>query len=552
MNVKNILNLYFSRLTALLILLAVLSVSCEEELNKVPLSNFSNVGFWSSEQNALLALTGMYRGDQRYNGGDVNPTGWWSYSGLLFDEMATDNAYDRRGASSPINQLTDGKLVNTNPLLRHYWNHSYLRIARCNYFMENVTQTPMAEEKINRMIAEGRFLRACEYFYLSQHYGAVPLITKVLTAEEANTVTKTAKQQIVDFVITELTAATIDLPRHKDIPAREFGRASKQAALAFLGRIQLASGKFADAAETYKTIIDFNDNIIDPDYESLFNGSNEASNELILSSIFVQDLLGNAMFQKTYIAVKGGWVFYNPLASLVESYEFTDGTPFSYEDPRFDVEDVRKNRDPRLGYTIFVNGANFDGVQYISHPDSISSPDRLSTTLPVTKTGYSLRKYMIEGYSGNPASTGVDIPIIRYAEILLSYLEAKLEAGQLIDQALLDATINKVRARASVNMPPITETNPDALRTILRNERRVELACEGLRLWDLLRWNIAGEVLQGRFFGASFPTATILRKDGSYNDPYKRWFVTKKAFRVGQDETWPIPLSEVNINPGLE
>ncbi len=548
---KNILQ-YNNKLGIFLLSIMLLSVSCSEELDKIPLSNFSNVGFWDSEQNVLLALTGMYRGNHSYNGGTANPSGWWSYPGLLFTEMATDNAYDRRGNSSPVDQLTNGSLVNNNVFLKEYWNHSYLRIARCNYFMENVLKSSVTEEKIKRMMAEGRFLRAAEYFYLSQHFGSVPLVTKVLTAEEANTVTKASKQEIVDFVITELTDAAADLPRHKDIPASEFGRASKQTALAFLGRIQLASGKFADAAASYKTIIDFGDNIIDPNYESLFNGTNETSNELIFSSIFIQDMLGNAFYQKAYIATKGGFAFYNPLANLVESYEFNDGTPFSSADPRFDPLDVRKNRDPRLGYTILVNGATFDGIRYVSHPDSTNSPDRLTTTKAATRTGYSLRKYMVEGYSGDPASVGNDLPIIRYAEVLLSYLEAKLEAGQPIDQALLDATINKVRGRASVNMPPVTETSPDALRTLLRNERRVELACEGLRLWDLFRWNIAGTVLQGRFYGAAFPTAKTLRKDGSYNDPYKRWFVTKKAFRVGQDETWPVPLAEVNINPALQ
>ena len=155
----------------ILLLFIFLSVSCSNELDKIPLSNFSNVGFWDSEQNVLLALTGMYRGNHRYNGGDVNPTGWWSYSGLLFSEMATDNAYDRRGNSSPIDKLTNGSLVNNNGLLAHYWNHSYLRIARCNYFMENVEKSSVSKEKITRMIAEGRFLRAAEYFYLPQRFG---------------------------------------------------------------------------------------------------------------------------------------------------------------------------------------------------------------------------------------------------------------------------------------------------------------------------------------------------------------------------------------------
>jgi hypothetical protein len=135
--------------------------------------------------------------------------------------------------------------------------------------------------------------------------------------------------------------------------------------------------------------------------------------------------------------------------------------------------------------------------------------------------------------------------------VLLSYLEAKLEAGQGVDQALLDATVNLVRARASVNMPRITITNPVALRPVLRNERRVELALEGIRYLDLLRWKIADQVLKGNFYGAPFPGASNIRKRGNIVDPHQRWFVTTKNFRKGVDEYWPIPQAEVNINPKL-
>src|SRR5690606_8180272 len=135
------------------------------------LASFSNTSFWTSEQNALLALTGMYRGGISVNGGAVNPTDWWDYGGLLMLELATDNAYDRRGNKSPINRLTNGTLVNNNVVVRNYWNSSYAKIARCNYFMENVSKTPIGEEKIKRMLAEARFLRAAQYFYLSQYFG---------------------------------------------------------------------------------------------------------------------------------------------------------------------------------------------------------------------------------------------------------------------------------------------------------------------------------------------------------------------------------------------
>lgn len=177
----------------------------------------------------------------------------------------------------------------------------------------------------------------------------------------------------------------------------------------------------------------------------------------------------------------------------------------------------------------------------------------MTTTKQATRTGYGLRKFNDEGFSGNLQNSGADVPIVRYAEVLLSYLEAKLENGDPITSDLLDKTINAVRKRSSVNMPAINVQSSTSLRTTLRNERRIELALEGLRYWDLLRWGIAKDVLKGDFYGAPFPNAKNLRiKSGGSKDPYSRWYVTSKSFRAGQDEHWPIPQNEVNINPNLK
>lgn len=535
------------------ILLITFFSSCRKKLEQAPLTSFSNETFWNSEQNALLALTGVYRGDiQMTKSAEFNPSDWWSYHGLLYLEFATDNAYDRRGDNSVYNKLTNGTMTANIGILGNYWRASYDRIARANYFIENVGKTPVSAEALKRMTAEARFIRACAYFYLSQYFKDVPLVTKTLSLQEANTVAKSAKAQVVQFVMDELTAAAADLPRFKDISSAERGRASKQAALAFLGRIQLAEKKYTDAATTYKTIIDFGDNSIDPDFESLFNGTNEGSKEILFATQYLQDLAPNAMLQHNYPAMAGGWHLYCPLGSLVESFEFADGTPFSFNDARYNPLDVGQNRDPRLKYTVLYNNQTFKNLKYITHPDSTKSPDQLTTTKQATRTGFGLKKYNYEGFSGDLQNSGIDLPLIRYAEVLLSYLEAKLEAGSTIDRALLDATINKVRARASVNMPPITITDPTALRTILRRERRNELACEGLRYWDLLRWGTAAQVLQGDFYGAPFPGAKTLRKKGTVTDPYSRWYVTSKAFRPGIDDKWPVPQREVDINPNLQ
>ncbi len=528
----------------------ILIVSCSDQLDLVPLDSFSNESFWTSESNALLALTGVYRGNISHEV-TAAPTDWWSYAGMLFLDMATDNAYDRRGDNAPFNRLSNGTMNSNNVnLLEHYWERSYQKIGRANYFMENVTQTPAPAEVIARMMAEARFMRAAQYHYLSISFGAVPLVTKTLTLEEANTAVKTSKPEVVQFVIDELTEIIPDLPKASEMPGSEFGRASKQVALAFLGRAQMADNRFAEAAATYKTIIDMGDHSIDPDYKSLFNGSNETSPEIIFSDIFLADLAKNGVLQHCFPAIRGGWHIYNPMGDLVESYNFTDGTPFSYDDPQYDPDNFFGNRDPRLEYNIMMDGSDFGSVKYVTHPDSVNSIDRLTTNRQATRTGFGLKKFMIEDFSGDLGNSGIDLPIIRYAEVLLSYLEAKLENGDPMDQALLDATINQVRGRASVNMPPVTELNPAALRVILRRERRNELAFEGIRYWDLLRWKTAEAELTGNFYGASFPGAVNLRLDGENVDPYSRWFVTAKSFRP-EDYLWPIPQSEVNINPNL-
>ncbi len=522
-------------------------VSCE--LDRTPLDQFSETDFWTSEANAQIALTGIYRGNMGFNSPEYNPTDWWTYGGLIFMEFPTDNAYDRRGTNSNFYKMTNGTLLANNPYTKSYWTNSYAKITRCNRFLEGISKMTDAAA-VKRFTAEARFLRAAQYFYLSQFFGSVPLVTKVLSKDEANVVERATKDQIVDFVINEFKEAAVDLPRFKDLKTTESGRVSKQAALAFLGRTYLASKKYKEAADTYKEIIDYGDNIIDPDYQSLFLPSGKSSKENIFSLQYLQDLAGSAIPQHAFPVKNGGWCIINVAESLFAAYQFKDGTNFSYDSPMYNPKNLGQNRDPRLDYTIYYDGAMFHGSRYVCHPDSASG-DKVAGG-QTTQTGFMMRKYFDESYSGNLNSYGMNLPVIRYAEVLLSYLEAKMEAGDAITQDLLDATINKVRGRASVKMPAITQTNAELLRPILRNERRVELAMEGIRYWDLLRWGIAAETLNGYVYGAPFPGSKRVSKtpEGTV-DKYGRWYVNKRAFRKGQDETWPIPQSEQDINPNL-
>ncbi|MDR0742920.1 MAG: RagB/SusD family nutrient uptake outer membrane protein [Tannerella sp.] len=541
------------RLATVLLAGLFIQISCSDDLEKSPTNQYDSATFWTNETNAFIGLTAVYRGNLSY-AFQVEPTDWWSYAGFAFLELATDNGYDRRGDNSNLNRLTNGTLLPNNAVLLSLWKGSYKKITIANDFLAHIDAVPMDETQKLRFRSEARFIRACQYFYLSQHFGSVPLVTDVLTAEEANTVSKTPKAEIENFVTQELSEAATGLPRFKDIPAAEIGRASRQAALAFLGRLQLAQNKFREAAATYRQIIDFGDNIIDPDYVGLFTPANENSAENIFSTQFIELKAPNYLPQHAYPAIAGGYHFINPYEALAVNYDFIDGTPFSYDDPRFNYTNRAENRDPRFAYTLLWDGCTFAGKTYDCHPDHTASIDQLTVSKQATRTGYGLRKYFDETFTGSLATGyGGNMPVIRYAEVLLGFLEAVLEAGDPVTLSLLDETINKVRGRQSVKMPPVTETDSDKLRPVLRKERRIELAMEGIRLWDILRWNIAGEVLTGDFWGAPFPDSqgTLNLPAGYPADPHARWWVTKKNFRTGQDEVWPIPESETNINPNL-
>ncbi|WP_418987516.1 RagB/SusD family nutrient uptake outer membrane protein [Bacteroides heparinolyticus] len=523
------------------------------DLERYPLTDLSEDKFWNDDKNAELALTSLYRGSIT-NGVEFNVSDFWSYHGLLFMEHLTDNAYDRRGENNPFFSISSGKLLNNNAFIKNYWSSAYKRIGLCNRFLEGIATAPDSERK-TRMIAEARFLRATQYHYLASYFKDVPLVTKTLSGEEANTVTKETQANILSWCITEFKEAAANLPRFKDIPNSQTGRACKQAALAFLGRTCMLKQNWAEGTAAYKEIISYGDNSIHPTYKELFMPETGVGNqENIFYISYLENYFGCGVPQHILPAKDGGWSLSNPSAGLFESYEFKDGTPFSYDDPRYDPQSLGKDRDPRLDYTIYYNGATFMGTEYRMHPDyEASKKERLDYSSEASRTGFMWRKY----FDGNPIndlkSYSAVTPVIRYAEVLLSYLECMIESGQTIEQSLLDTTVNLVRGRADVKMPPITETNPDKLRELVRRERRIELAYEGIRYWDLLRWNIAHEVLVGEVWGAPYPNSKTYASSSKFIDPsgHFRWYVGRRDFRNPQDYKWPVPLSEQNINPNL-
>lgn len=513
---------------------------CEKDLlDKQPLDALSSNSFWTTENDVNLALAGVYS----------KSTAWSGASYITLFDAVSDNGIRTKIDAFPFNT---GTLNPTSSIVKDYWNNSYSQIIACNYFLENIERVEEINSvEKNRMIAEVRFLRAFAYFNMSQYWGGVPLVTKVLSMEEANSITSASKEEIMNFVLTELTEAAEDLPA--TLPSSEHGRIIKSAALAVKGRLLMSEIEWSNAANTYKEIIDLGVHIIDPDYRQLFDGTKEQSNEIIYASKYLQDEVSNNLQLVIRPNVDGGWHWMNPFQNLVDAYLCKDGQTIENSamyDPQYPVvKDGDYYRDPRLYYTIYYPAVSkIAGKTYQGHPDSTSTGDEFGEDPGMT--GYCLRKYVYEEYTGNLYTGGTDVPVIRYAEVLLSYLECKIKSGDDITQSLLDQTINMVRGRESVDMPFVTETDRDKLWEILKRERRVEFAFEGFRYWDLIRWGEAYEKLNGPFYGMKITddpenyTRFTVGPDGHY-------YVFTLIFR-NTDIPWPFPQDELDINTELE
>lgn len=529
-----------NKISLFLVILLLAQTGCQKDwLDEQPLAQLSEASAWKTESDATLALTGLYQGSS------VGENAYTNF--LLCLSSATDDSGYKHGSTASIYSgyfLYPGE----TQIVLGRWRKAYTSIYRCNYFLGNIDRVTMDAAKKSQYIAEARFLRAYEYFWAAQWWGGVPLVTKVLTIKEANTQSRNTRQEIQDFVLTELTAAAADLPTTR--VAAQKGRIIQSAALAVKGRQLMILKRWSEAAVAFKEIIDLNVHIIDPSYSNLSREAGETSQEIILSCNCLAGLYGNAQSQRNFHpGFYGGYNEVNSFQDLIDAFLMTNGLPID-ESPLYNPAKPFDNRDPRLYASIFLPEYTFFRSKlYLGHPDLTN--EGIKTLIGAT--GYGCKKYVTENYSGDWGSSGDDIIWIRYAEVLLGYLESKLEAGDAITQDLLNQTINKVRGRTEVNMPPVTETNKDKLREIVRRERRVEFNYERLIRWmDIHRWGIASQVINKKFYGMKLT-----------NDPanYTQYIVNEKGQKFVIDRTgsyneaihglWPIPLSEIDINPNL-
>lgn len=555
------MNKYYIYITAIC---SVLSLSsCNDFLDRDPISTPSDKTFLSTESELEMALTGCYSGLYSAN-----------YQGVPFFmayEEGSDISYNR--GPSDIQILGQGAADAKNNMVLLYWTSFYSGISKCNYLLENMNraQANVSDNRYKQIESEARFLRALYYSYLVELFGDIPLVTETLTLETAN-VFRTPKKDVVDFILQEYTEASKYLSVENE---PSLGHATKGAALALKARTALYNERWEDAIIAAKEVMSMEgtEYIIEDDFSKIFKYEGQNSKEVIFSVQYLRGTVTHRLYKMLGSRNASAYSGNVPTYQMSDSWECIDGKPID-ESPLFDPKNPFKNRDPRLKFTLAVPGSEFLGYQFETHGDSVKCWNYLTNqridnqdaiNAYASFTGLCWRKYCNIEDKDFTEESEMNPILIRYPEVLLTYAEAKIKAGE-IDQSVLDA-INKVRQRPSVNMPPITTTDPQELFYAVARERKYEFAGEGLRLFDIRRWKIAENVMSQPVLGRmkkSYPDkAPRIDEWGTahYDDipiasngesaDYKMRLVDIRKFDKNRDYLWPIPYIERQTNPNL-
>lgn len=539
----------------------ILFAACMRDvLDRKPLNMISDADVWISENLIDIYITALY---------DNIPIGMCRGGGV-FECHLTDEATIPYSGEFIVKNFGNRSLsLNTG---------MYTWIRRANYFLEKIEESTLSQNKKKLLTAEVRFIRAYYYFDLAKKYGGMPIIKEVQTFEgdiEPLLVSRNKEEEVYDFILKELDEAILDLPEKWD--SKNSNRATKTVGLALKSRAMLYAGSiarygkvqlngligipssraeyfFTESMKASKTIIDSKKySLYDKAYDPISKSGNPAENYRL---IFVDEGNKEVIFQKAYnIDNRHAYDNYNmpqsfkpgccgnsitPILEMVESYEYVDGSDgkLNYENKEFkNPADLFINKDPRFEGTIMYSGSFFvsrpvqiyrgiystKGTLYQSFDAPFPEDPSMKQTGrdgpyvlgDVGKTGFYIKKYLNtssitpEGYS---TQNYIDF---RYAEILLNYAEASMETKS--EPSLTLNAINEIRKRAGICPLNIDELTMERL----RNERKIELAFEDKRFWDIRRWRIGTMLFRDTYIHGLWPYL-IHKGKGEYSYTFKK------------------------------
>lgn len=519
--------------------------SCSDFLDRYPLEELSDESFWKTEKDAEMAVSNLY---------NVLPT--WD----------VDEAINSDDAVHGIKWAAGNQSKGVYDPADYGWSGEYGYIRQANLILEKIQEMDLSEDAYKKLEGQARFFRAYTYFTLIRSFGAVPYIDKPLELTDVENITRTPKDEVYAKAMEDFDIAIANLPVQWD--ETNSGRITKGAAMAMKARAALYYNNWQTAMDEAKKVMDLGQyELYDKDntgrYKELFWEVADGCDEFILSVQFnaptrTHYLIGWECFPTL------GWGGLNPTQSLVDAFEDINGAPIA-NSTIYDSTNPFANRDPRLEVNVLHDGETMYGVTIKVAPLSSSGNTGIGQHGDATATGYYQQKWLDP--SIDPQSTGWDMGkdwvVIRYAEVLLTYAEAKNELSPL-DPSAFDA-VNQVRRR--VGMPDLQKTDPtkptycgtqDDLRKRIWNEWRVEFALEGgKRQWDIRRWGIAKDVLNAPFEGLRYTLVDDPNAPKGDNGKKCILYVGEPLKLTGshyEDHNYllPIPQTEIDLNPKLE
>lgn len=554
------------QLLAILTLFGSLTfTSCEDFLTEEVRGQQNLDTYFTTADECEAYITGCYQ--------DITCGGWWNINTVwLLSEMCSDDAWMGNTTQSQSDYISlahyQGNGASNGPI-SNFWQYRYKGILRCNVAIDRISNAELEDKELQaRLVAEARFLRGYFYFELARNFGGVPLITEFKMPEEIQGITRASLENTYKFIEEDLIAAAEVLPKRSEYADADMGRATSGAALGLLGKVYLYQEKWTEARDVLQKLIpesgytgedaqnteydllpnfgDVWDKDFDNSVESLFEVQYEYH-----ATLAVGGSLSTVTGARSCGAALGdGWAWCQPTANLEAAY--------SEDDERREWTIIKTGCTEIKGETEenFTKILN-DNKEISVYDDCVEKYNLPANSLVIDPSGHKsgriIRKYYLplndrpEVY--NTDKSPLNHRILRYADVLLMYAEA---CNELSDDTHAQAALNRVRNRAGLS--PVSVTGNE-LRHAIRNERRLELAFEQNRLYDIRRWkddngkpviaNLMGE--NGSFVKWNTDPAT---RDAMEWDNQGEASDKGKSFREDRDLLFPIPLYEVTMSNG--
>lgn len=543
------------------------SMACNDDLlNISPKDRLSDDAVWNDEKLIKAYHTALY---------NAIPHGFK----IHMQSKTTDEAYCainwgigimQSGTFSPDNITGVADTDWTGGAYLYYWNTAYKYLAKINLFLQKMDETSLEFEDKPTLIAEAKFIRAYLYFLLIERFGGVPIVTEAYQLDDVGTVTFTRNtfDQCVEFIEQDLDEAIPDLPVKYTTSDASFGRATQDACKALLSRVLLYAAsplfnptndltKWQKAADAAEALLNSGYSLYS-DYRKCFIlASGAENNEVIFARNFTETNGHQAPMHnlnRRYGAYGGWWASNGPSQNLVDDYDMLNGEPaFIYPggvktiNPASGYNPQRPyaNRDPRFDASIIHDSSIYRGdlfQMWVSSDANTWGYDSYKQSGDNPRSNYVLKKFMPDEDMEISWQTTYTIPWIyfRLAEIYLNYAEAEFELGH---EDVCRDYLKLVRARAGMPEIPDAVTGEE-LRARLYNERRIEMAFEDQRFWDVRRWKIAMDVENMPIMGMDIIKDAIT---GAYT-----YTPVQLRTRLFEEQMYLLPIAtdEINKNGG--